>query len=193
MWLSIVIAPAPRPELLSRRERDELDRLRYRGGRRDEWIAGRLAARRLLTRRLGAEAADVDVVADPAGAPRVTGSTAPLAISLSHDGDRVAVALAPGRGRVAVDVCARAHARRLPAILARLRVAGDHPDACAIWAALECALKLRGLGVTALLGAPLQIAATGADRVRVSGLGAGAVCQVASRARYALAWAEEEA
>ena len=35
--------------------------------------------------------------------------------------------------------------------------------------------------MTALLGAPLAIAATGAGRLRVSGLGAAAVCQVASR------------
>ena len=123
----------------------------------------------------------------------MTGCAAPLAISLSHDGGRVAVALAPGRGRVAVDVCDRAHARRLPAILARLGVADTHADACAIWAAIECALKLRGLGVTTLLGAPLAIAATGAERLRVSGLGAPAVCQVASRGDYALAWAEEAA
>ena len=146
MWLSVVRAPAPRPALLTRTERAEVERLRYRGRRRDEWIAGRLAARRVLARRLGAGARDVSVVADPAGAPRVTGGAAPLAISLSHDGGRVAVALAPGRGRVAVDVCDRAHARRLPAILARLGVADAHADACAIWAALECALKLRGAG-----------------------------------------------
>ena len=197
MWLSVVRAPAPRPGLLTRTERAEVERLRYRGRRRDEWIAGRLAARRVLARRLGAGARDVSVVADPAGAPRVTGGPAPLAISLSHDGGRVAVALAPGRGRVAVDVCDRAHADRLPAILARLGVADGHADACAVWAALECALKLRGLGVTALLGAPLAIAATGdatgSDRLRVSGLGAAAVCQVASRGDYALAWAEEAA
>ena len=164
MWLSVVRAPAPRPGLLTRTERAEVERLRYRGRRRDEWIAGRLAARRVLARRLGAGVRDVSVVADPAGAPRVTGGPAPLAISLSHDGGRVAVALAPGRGRVAVDVCDRAHADRLPAILgpawrrrrARRRLRG--------LAALECALKLRGLGVTALLGAPLAIAATGARR-----------------------------
>jgi len=193
MWLSVVRAPAPRPGLLTRTERAEVERLRYRGRRRDEWIAGRLAARHLLARRLGARVRDVSVVADPAGAPRVTGGPAPLAISLSHDGGRVAVALAPGRGRVAVDVCDRTHARRLPAILARLGVADAHADACAVWAALECALKLRGLGVTALLGASLAIAATGDGRLRVSGLGAAAVCQVASRGDYALAWAEEAA
>jgi 4'-phosphopantetheinyl transferase len=194
MWLSVVRAPAPRPGLLTRTERAEVARLRYSGRRRDEWIAGRLAARRALALRLGAGARDVSVVADPAGAPRVTGGGAPMAISLSHDGGRVAVALAPGRGRVAVDVCDRANARRLPAILARLGVTDAHADdACAVWAALECALKLRGLGVTALLGAPLAIAATGAGRLRVSGLGAAAVCQVASRGSYALAWAEEPA
>jgi phosphopantetheinyl transferase len=193
MWLSIVRAPDPRPALLTRTERAEIERLGYRGRRCDEWIAGRLAARRVLARRLGARARELSVVTDPAGAPRVTGGVAPLAISLSHDGGRVGVALAPGPGRVAVDVCDRAHARRLPAVLARLGVADAHDDACAIWAALECALKLRGRGVTALLDAPLSIAAIGAERLRVSGLGAGVVCRVISRASYALASAEERA
>jgi hypothetical protein len=193
MWLSVVTAPAPRPARLTQIERVAVERLRYRGRRRDEWIAGRLAARRLLARRLGAGARDLSVVADPAGAPRVTGGRAPLAISLSHDGGRVAVALAPGRGRVAVDVCDRAHAGRLPVLLARLGLAAGNADACAIWAALECALKLRGLGVTALLGAPLALATEGPGRLRVTGLGAAAVCRVASRADYALAWAEEPA
>ena len=98
MWLSVVRAPAPRPGLLTRTERAEVERLRYRGRRRDEWIAGRLAARRVLARRLGAGVRDVSVVADPAGAPRVTGGPAPLAISLSHDGGRVAVARGAGTG-----------------------------------------------------------------------------------------------
>jgi phosphopantetheinyl transferase len=193
MWLSVVRAPAPRPALLTRTERAEVERLRYGGRRRDEWIAGRLAARRVLARRLGPDAADLSVVTDPTGAPRVTGGAAPLAISLSHDGGRIAVALAAGQGRVAVDVCDRAHARRLPAVLARLHLADDNADACAIWAALECALKLRGVGVTALLGARLAVAPMGVAALRVSGLGATAVCRVSSRKDYALAWAEEAA
>jgi phosphopantetheinyl transferase len=193
MWLSVVRAPAPCPALLTRTERAEVERLRYRGRRRDEWIAGRLAARRVLARRLGPGAGDLSVVTDPTGAPRVTGGAAPLAVSLSHDGGRIAVALAPGQGRVAIDVCDRAHARRLPALLARLHLTGGHTDACAIWAALECALKLRGFGVTALLGARLAVAPTGVDSLRVSGLGATAVCRVSSRQGYALAWAEEAA
>jgi hypothetical protein len=191
MWLSVERAPAPRRESLSAGERRELERVQVRGPRRDEWIAGRLAARRALERRLGGRARDVSVVVDPDGAPRVVGGAAPLAISLSHDAGRVAVALAPGAGRVAVDLCARTHARRLPAILSRLSVAGGAPDACATWAALECALKLRRLSVTALLGARLELSRAGADRLRVSGLGADAVCRIATRADYALAWAEE--
>jgi phosphopantetheinyl transferase len=193
MWLSVVRAPAPRPALLTRTERAEIERLRYGGRRRDEWIAGRLAARRVLARRLGPGAGDLSVVTDPTGAPRVTGGATPLAISLSHDGGWIAVAVAPGLGRVAVDVCDRAHARRLPAVLARLRLADGNADACAIWAALECALKLRGVGVTALLGARLAVAPMGVASLRVSGLGATAVCQVCSRPDYALAWAEEAA
>jgi len=193
MWLSVVRASPPRADLLTDSERDHLDRLRHRGSRRDEWIAGRLAARRVLARRLGAAAQHLDVLSDEDGAPRVTGGAVPLAISLSHDGGRVAVALAPGGVRLAVDVCDRAHAGRLPAILRRLGVTGAHRDPCALWAAIECALKLRRRAVTALLGAPLKIAAAGAHQVRVSGLGADAVCQVVSRADHALAWAEEAA
>ena len=192
MWLSVVKASPPRADLLTDRERDNLDRLRHRGSRRDEWIAGRLAARRVLAGRLGAAAQDLSVLSDEDGAPRVTGGAVPLAISLSHDSGRFAVALAPGHGRVAVDVCDRVHARRLPAILRRLGVSATHHDPCAIWAAIECALKLRRRAVTTLLGAPLNIAAS-ADRIRVSGLGADAECQVASRADHALAWAEEAA
>src|SRR3954463_10444173 len=110
MWLSVMKAPVPRPALLTRIERAEVERLRYGDRRRDEWIAGRLAARRVFVRRLGPGAGELNGVTDPTGAPRVTGGPAPLAISLSHDGGRIAVALAPGRGRVAVDVCDRAHA-----------------------------------------------------------------------------------
>jgi hypothetical protein len=194
MQLSVVKAPAPRAELLTDSERDHLDRLRHRGSRRDEWIAGRLAARRVLTGRLGTAAQDISVLSDDGGAPRVTGGAFPLAISLSHDGGRVAVALAAGDRRVAVDVCDRVHARRLPPILRRLGVITDAPDdPCALWAALECALKLRRRAVTALLGAPLQITAARPDRIRVAGLGADAVCRVVSHADHAFAWAEEAA
>jgi phosphopantetheinyl transferase len=193
MWLSVLIAPAPRAELLSTPEREALARAGYQGPRRDEWIAGRLAARRALARRLGVEARDVSVLADPDGAPRANGGRAPLAISLSHDAGRVAVALRPGPGRVAVDLCARVHARRLPRLLDRLRLEHARRDACAIWAALECALKLRGLGVTALLGARLRVAGADPGAVRVSGLGADVQCRLASRRGFALAWAEEAA
>jgi len=193
MWLAVLTAPAPRSERLSDGERDALARAGFRGARRDEWIAGRLAARWMLARRLGDDARDVSVLADPDGAPRASGGRSPLAISLSHDAGRVAVAAQPGRGRVAVDICARIHDRRLPAILDRLRVPHARRNPCAIWAALECALKLRRLGVTALLDARLRVLAAGAQALRVSGLGADIACRLASRRGFVLAWAEEAA
>lgn len=180
---------------LTAAELRELHLLGYDGPRAAEWVAGRAAAHRVLGR--------VDVLAEPDGAPRV----ATGALSLSHDGDWVAVATAPS-GRVAVDVCARANREQVARVLRRLGVFGDP---CLTWAAIECALKLRRRGVWTLLngdGVNLVTFGHGASKgdnvdtvpLSVEPQGAGALVRgigddvhVAWRScdGYALAWAHE--
>jgi hypothetical protein len=172
-----------RSERLTVTERAELARSGFGPRRRDEWIAGRVAAHRALGAWLGLRAAALDVLTAPDGAPRVDGGGA-ISISLSHDGEHVAVALS--EGRAAVDLCCVGHADRLRAILARLGV--ETPlDPCSAWAALECALKLRRRGVTALVDARLAVD----DDGRVRGLGAEARVRIMRTPAFALACAEE--
>jgi hypothetical protein len=179
-----VFARGDLPELreaLTAAERAALDRLGLAGGRAREWIAGRCAARRVL-----GGGADVLVADD--GAPHVAGS--PVAASLSHDGAWVAVAC--GTGGVAVDLCARAHAPRLPRVLARLGVEAREADPCLVFAALECALKLRRRGVWSLLEGGLSVEG-GGDRALVRGVGDDVRVGWRATGDYALAWACEGA
>ena len=163
-------------------ERDQLDGSRFGEARAREWIAGRIAAHRVLD---GAACGPVSTLGDAGGAPYLVG--AELGVSISHDGAWVAVAI--GDGRVAIDLCAREHEPRLVRILDRLGVATDaHPGL--VWAALECALKLRGRGVWSLLDADLAIEPE-AHAARVLGVGAPARVTWALTGDYAMAWAEE--
>lgn len=166
-------------------ERDQLDGSRFGEARAREWIAGRIAAHRVIGARASGGPADVSVLGGAGGAPRVVG--AEVAISISHDGGWVAVAL--GEGRVAIDLCAREHDARLVRILDRLGVASDAPPGLA-WAALECALKLRGRGVWSLLEADLAIERE-EHGACVLGVGAPARVEWALSGDYAMAWAEE--
>jgi 4'-phosphopantetheinyl transferase len=196
---------------LSAAEARELAARGYVGRRRSEWISGRAAAHRLLREWLGPDRALPDVLGDPDGAPRLHGGPG-ASISLSHDGDWIAVALAEGRGvRAGVDLCARAHAGRLVPILTRIGLgeaaaavgAAGGLDPCVTWAALECTLKLRRLGISALLGATgLAVSLVGGRAppirqdqsdalVRVVGLGDPASARVALTPSYALAWGAE--
>src|SRR5256885_6260492 len=95
--LSIHALPssAAREELLSARERAQAAALDLRGRRRNEWIRGRVAMRRTLVARFGATAARLSLLSEEDGAPRLEGKT-DCAVSLSHDGDYFAVALADG-------------------------------------------------------------------------------------------------
>jgi hypothetical protein len=149
-----------------------------RGARAAEWTAGRLAVHRVL-----GEPRDVLVAGD--GAPRVEGAE----VSLSHDGGWVAVAVGDEGRAVAIDLCAAEHAERVAGVLERLGVAAGSPDACVVWAALECALKLRRLGVWALVDAKLAVdVREGGANVR----GIGDEVAVAWRRdpEYVVAWAE---
>ena len=119
--------------------------------RRDEWIRGRLAIRRVL----GDDAGSVLAGAD--GAPVVDGGTA-RSVSLSHDGGWIAVAAAGAEWRLGIDLCLRAHAERVARILAWLDVRlGTTVDPVAAWCALEVGLKLRRWSIEALRDRALAV------------------------------------
>jgi hypothetical protein len=147
------------------------------GARSTEWALGRAAAHRVLgdTR---------DVLVEPDGAPRVTDA----ALSLSHDADWIAVAVGEPGSDVAIDLCALTHTPRVARILARLGVVAAAPP-CAVWAALECALKLRRRGVWFLLDAALAVRLIDGGAV-VRGIGEDVIVRWEVTETYALAWAE---
>jgi hypothetical protein len=178
--------------LLTGEERRCLDHARFGPRRRAEWIAGRVAVRRSLSSWLGEGAEPVSVVSAPSGAPRALGRP-DLSISLTHDGAWVAVAATHGAGRAAVDLCDGRYGERIGRLLDRLVVDGDGArlSPCAAWAALECTLKLRGLGIASLLDARLVVSRVEPRVAQVSGLGASASVSLAETEDFALAWAEE--
>jgi len=173
-------------EGLTPAERGELAAFAFGPRRRSEWVAGRLAAHRALARWLGPGAA-LGLSTEACGAPRLSADGP--SISLSHDGAWVAVALSR-KGRTAIDLCSREHAERLGPILRRLALP-DAGDGCQVWAALECALKLRRQGISSLLDRRLELERQG-QKISVLGIGAPAKVEVASKPAYALAWAEED-
>lgn len=133
--------------------------------RRAEWIRGRRAAHQVLP-------AGTSVLTARDGAPVLRG-VAGRGVSISHDGPWVAVATSGGARAVAIDVVPRAHAARLRPVLARLAPAGRAAvdDPVRAWAALECALKLRRISITAILDRRLGLRRRG-RAVVVTGLGA---------------------
>lgn len=184
------LSPVPGdPRLLRLAERRELRALRFRGRRREEWIRGRVAIRRAVAAWLAPRASRCRVHARPNGQPQVLG--ADCAVSLSHDERWFAVALAPGNTlRVGVDLCRRVHAERLAPILRRFTTRGVQLDPVVQWAALECVLKMRGLGITALLGTNATLRREG-RQVRVEGLGHSATLHVLERPEFVVVWGSE--
>ena len=178
------------PRLLRPAERRELGALRLMGRRREEWIRGRVAIRRAVACWLVRQASGCEVHAEPDGAPRLVGVD--CAVSLSHDDRWFAVALAPSRAlRIGVDLCRRVHADRLVPILRRFTTRGLQLDPVVQWAAIECVLKLRGLGITALLGTDATLRREG-RRVRVEGIGPVASLYVIDQPEYVVVWGSEE-
>jgi hypothetical protein len=159
---------------LTAAELRELHLLGYAGPRAAEWVAGRAAAHRVLGL--------MDVLAEADGAPRVGNGV----LSLSHDGAWVAVATASS-GRVAVDLCSRAHRERVAVVVKRLGVYGDP---CLSWAAIECALKIRRRGVWNLMDGSVTVEPRGAGAL-VRGIGDDVHVAWRSGDGYALAWAHE--
>src|ERR1051325_3642106 len=183
---------AAREELLTEAERAQLAALGFGQRRRNEWVRGRLAMRRALVSRFGEAATCMSLLTEPDGAPRLEGKS-DCAVSLSHDGDYFAAAIADKAGmRVAVDICLREHEARLQRIFTRLTVRGASVDVVAGWAALECFLKLRRLGVTALLDTALTLGMR-SDGVEVSALGSTASFSLFRHPRFVLAWGGEAA
>ena len=180
---------APDPSRLSAAERAALSL--PPGARRDEWIRGRIALRRALVAAFGPAGAGVDILVAPDGGPAPSGGP-PCAVSLSHDGDWIAVAVAAGpAARLGIDLCARAHAPRIAAILARLGLGGAL-DPCLQWAALEAVLKLRRLSIFALREHPSSLRAhDGGRALEVLGLGAPALVRWRAEPDYVVAWTAE--
>ena len=155
---------AERPKLDADRlhpcEQSWLERAGHRPERRSDWIAGRLGLALLLP-------AGAHVLAAADGAPEVFG--AGWTASVSHEDGWVAVGARAGAGRIAVDLVPDSAAPAAARALARVRLSGDAGSPAAAWAALECAAKLRRVGVAVFLDRDVRLARDG-DRVAVDGL-----------------------
>jgi hypothetical protein len=129
---------------------------------------------------------------DHDGAPRIEGMT-DLGISLSHDGDYFAAAIAGRSGlRVGVDLCLRRHEAGLRKIFPRLAVHAPKVDVVAAWASLECFLKLRRLGVVDLLDTAFTIAIT-MDGLTISALGSTVYLSLSRHPQFVVVWGAEAA
>ncbi len=125
------------------------------GDARRRYVVAHLAARVLLGERLGTEPHRIAIASEPNGRPRVEG----VAFSLSHSGERAAVALAAPGVSLGVDlerVRSRPHLDRLAQRVFR---ADDYARWRALeprarprefaqrWTEVEAVLKARGLGI----------------------------------------------
>lgn len=120
--------------------------------RRQEWLAGRRAAKRLLAQAFGLEPGRTEVLPLESGAPRVFVDGAPrldLVLNLSHTKGWAVAAAAPDR--VGIDVCDDVDGLRIARIARRVFSEGE-AEACgafqsaqtqaAVWALKEAGLKL---------------------------------------------------
>ncbi|MCC7000043.1 MAG: hypothetical protein IT370_35920 [Deltaproteobacteria bacterium] len=149
---------------------------------RERWIRGR-AALRWLAPELGS------VLEHRDGAPRPVNPA--WAVSLSHAGEHVAVVVMPRRDEgtaVAIDLVPMSASAMLVQVLAGLRLA-VHGELSPprVWAALECALKLRRSPVDVLLSGQLRVSANdNGDGAVVHGVGRPAEVRFLDRARHLL-------
>lgn len=131
--------------------------------RRKEWLAGRLAAKALLTAESGRPQADCEILPDRLGRP----SCGDELVSITHSGGWAAAALKPGSVFLGIDL--EMVEERHPAWYrdyfhpAELPVA-DPSQATRLWTIKEALLKALGLG---LMADPLDIK-TG-ERIALSG------------------------
>jgi len=174
---------------LSKDEQRRLKSLAYTGGRRKEWILGRVAIHRALEEDFPGERFEIG--STPRGAPCVNGTTR-LNVSLSHDGDFFGVALTEGRREVGMDVCRISHSSRLTRILQRLALDLPNLPPSLIWASFEAVLKIHKRGITALLDADLTINPQG-DSLFVTGIGTADQVFYRKQPEYFVAWCCSEA
>lgn len=120
--------------------------------RRAEWLAGRRAAKRLLSQAFGFEPARTEVLPLESGAPRVHVDGVPrtdLVMNLSHTKGWAVAAAA--KDRVGVDVCDDVDGVRIARIARRVFSEGEaercgafqsRETQAAVWALKEAGLKL---------------------------------------------------
>ncbi len=192
LHVDILPTTAASQEWLTEAERAQLATLPFGHQRRSEWIRGRLVMRRALISTFGDSAERLSILTDHDGAPRIEGMT-DLGISLSHDGDYFAAAIAGRSGlRVGVDLCLRRHEAGLRKIFPRLAVHAPKVDVVAAWASLECFLKLRRLGVVDLLDTAFTIAIT-MDGLTISALGSTVYLSLSRHPQFVVVWGAEAA
>lgn len=157
---------------------------RFGDARRAEWIAGRTLARQILASH---GITGGSILANRDGRPRWIHPSHEIELSLSHDGEFVGLAWGTRAGPVGVDVCLRSHRKSLSRIFSRFRISHDCDDVVLAWAALECALKIQGLGVGDVLKSFVGIKRAG-SRAVVELYGQATEVQLFSDDRFALAW-----
>jgi phosphopantetheinyl transferase len=183
LWMLDTSQPAPAGfcAVLSEGERARAARF-VRRPAGDAFAATRAALRRVLGAALGADPAEVPIVAGARGKPRLaTGAaTQGLEFSVSHTNGLSLIALARGR-RIGVDVeqprraadvriAARVFGEKVAAELAAMP-AGERGGAfLRLWTATEALSKAAGVGI-AIFDRPLSVRWTGDrdDPVRVDG------------------------
>lgn len=148
----LLLSPRGAPRLpLHPREQQVADSLPA-GSRKEEWLDGRTAVKRLLAATHGIEPQEVAVLAYANGAPQLSG-TPPLAVSISHTRSWVAAAVATQP--LGLDLCEVKDGPRVLRVRERAfsdeefrRLALVHPaDFALAWALKEAALKLTFGGV----------------------------------------------
>jgi phosphopantetheinyl transferase len=157
-WLTRSLPDVPEGDAwLGPRERDLLAGLQSER-RRTEWRLGRWTAKLAVAGGLGLASGDVEVLATPGGAPAAHAhdGLAPIALSLSHRGDRALAVVADAGCRLGCDL--EPIAPRSDAFVSRwlsaaergaVDAAGEDRDRVAnlIWTAKEAAAKALGEGL----------------------------------------------
>jgi len=131
--------------------------------RRREWLAGRLAAKELLTGALGRPPAELEIAPDRLGRPSCGGEL----VSITHSGGWAAAAFKPGSSFLGLDleVVEERHPAWYRDYFHPTELPSHDPsEATRLWTIKEALLKALGLG---LMADPLDIRA--GERIRLTG------------------------